>query len=320
MNVTKQLKALTNIWTGDVECKHGKLKMTGIKGSIRWWYEALLRGLDIYACDGGKGCKFNAESFQKRKNLNAELQEICPACELFGCTGWSAKFNLRITDRRRNGTAVRGDSQIKKGETFILEFVERKEMSTIEKDLLAATMHLIVEYGAIGGKTVYKPSDENDRKDQQHHKDLGLIAYCNHANNKQVKLLTVKPASLAMSMNGYEWASLNNMWFVDGKYLTRQDMNNSSFNKIIGRPEPKNKSKNGDSWIAGSQGVSKKVFSFKSPARTFGFVEKSDSASFDAIKTALQGVWGANGWSFIEGTDILNKLFDNTLRTDGGGK
>ena len=28
-----------------------KLRLTGIKGSIRWWYEVLVRGLGFYVCD-----------------------------------------------------------------------------------------------------------------------------------------------------------------------------------------------------------------------------------------------------------------------------
>ena len=41
-----KLRALTDIWTGGVDHRNGdKLHLSGIKGSIRWWYETLVRGL-----------------------------------------------------------------------------------------------------------------------------------------------------------------------------------------------------------------------------------------------------------------------------------
>ncbi|GFP33568.1 CRISPR-associated protein Cmr1 [Candidatus Hakubella thermalkaliphila] len=68
-----KLKTLTPIWTGNVEMKCDRLHETGLIGSIRWWYEALVRGIECYDCDprGGEGCQFNTKSFQKYKNLEA---------------------------------------------------------------------------------------------------------------------------------------------------------------------------------------------------------------------------------------------------------
>jgi CRISPR-associated protein Cmr1 len=79
---------------------------------MRWWYEAIVRGMGGYACDptSGKSCKFNAEAYNKeyRRLLEANeskelaskhalevgLKEVCPACRLFGCTGWKRRFKL----------------------------------------------------------------------------------------------------------------------------------------------------------------------------------------------------------------------------------
>ncbi len=101
------LKALTPIWTGDIQGKNNKLQMTGIKGSIRWWYEALIRSFDCYACDPSSGEHILESSDQKHlMNVSPEevyefvSKKICPACFLFGCTGWRGKFNLQI---KRNG-------------------------------------------------------------------------------------------------------------------------------------------------------------------------------------------------------------------------
>lgn len=48
---TVKIKPLTPLWTGDAERKSGTLRETGIIGSLRWWYEALIRGLGGTACD-----------------------------------------------------------------------------------------------------------------------------------------------------------------------------------------------------------------------------------------------------------------------------
>jgi CRISPR-associated protein Cmr1 len=96
----------------------------------------------------------------------------------------------------------------------------------------------------------------------------------------------------------FAWASLENFWCVNGKYLARQDANSSSFNTVIGRPEHKQQSSQNDSWIAGRrpnrekeiEPESKKVFSFKDPARTFGFVEKADSEHWNKIKNSLMNL------------------------------
>lgn len=39
--LTVEIRALTPIWTGDVDKRNSRLRETGIIGSLRWWYEAL---------------------------------------------------------------------------------------------------------------------------------------------------------------------------------------------------------------------------------------------------------------------------------------
>jgi CRISPR-associated protein Cmr1 len=62
-------------------------------------------------------------------------------------------------------------------------------------------------------------------------------------------------------------------------------------------------------WLAGSQQESKKVFSFKNPARTFGFV-KPGLIDFNAMEQRLTNAWGQNGWDFLTGDKIIDQLFD----------
>lgn len=100
-----KIKTLTPIWTGGVNGECDILHETGIIGSMRWWYEAIMRGLGGYACDPTKeSCKFDTKSYEKalregkciENALEAGLKEVCPACYLFGCTGWKRRFQLQI--------------------------------------------------------------------------------------------------------------------------------------------------------------------------------------------------------------------------------
>ena len=108
---------------------------------------------------------------------------------------------------------------------------------------------------------------------------------------------------------------MQHFWCVNGKYLRREDDEKSTFNRVLGRQEAKNQgqqlaNRNDETarWLAGSQQESKKVFSFKSPARTFGFV-KPGLIDFNAVKQRLTNAWGQNGWDFLAGDKIIDQLF-----------
>lgn len=85
------LKTLTPIWTGGVETgKMERIHETGLIGSLRWWYEAIVRGLGGEACDPTKhSCLYDPE-----KPNNG----LCDACHLFGATGWRRRFRLGVDD------------------------------------------------------------------------------------------------------------------------------------------------------------------------------------------------------------------------------
>lgn len=326
-----KFRALTDIWTGDTRGKPDRLIPTGIMGSLRWWFEVLVRGL------GGKACDPTAKGVRcPQDNKNAESGPRCVVCELFGCTGWARKFRLMILDEQ--GEVIR--NQIKAGQTFTLRFIPLRYISNKEWCLLDATLRLIADYGAIGGKTVFKPSDEPGRGQVLHHRDFGLIRLEEPPND--LPTCTRKQAEHYVQQgnwrknilpkykdNGdeydYSWASLKNFWCVKGRYLARRDYDTSSYNFVIGRPEPKNQASQGDSWLAGRQQESKKVFSFKEPSearRTFGFVQSED---FSSILDKLQKLRDGNGnernpdpvWQdfdpdsdFLKGKeDILDQLF-----------
>ena len=89
--LTLTLKTLTPLWTGGVETgKMERIHETGIIGSLRWWYEAIVRSLGGHACDPTThACIYDTD---KPKN------GLCDVCQLFGATGWRRRFRLAIVD------------------------------------------------------------------------------------------------------------------------------------------------------------------------------------------------------------------------------
>ncbi|HRJ41873.1 MAG: type III-B CRISPR module RAMP protein Cmr1 [Caldilineaceae bacterium] len=85
------LKTLTPLWTGGVETgRMDRVHETGILGSLRWWYEVVVRGLGGSACDPtGHSCLYDPDK---------PNQGICDVCRLFGATGWRRRFRLAIND------------------------------------------------------------------------------------------------------------------------------------------------------------------------------------------------------------------------------
>lgn len=85
-----KLKTLTPIWTGDIDRNSSKLKESSAIGSLRWWCEGIVRGMGGYACtaiqNGSQPCLVGPET--------KAPDDLCPACQLFGCTGWARRFRL----------------------------------------------------------------------------------------------------------------------------------------------------------------------------------------------------------------------------------
>jgi len=78
----------TPIWTGDIDLESNLLHFTGIIGSLRWWTEAILRGMNKFACDpvGDERCPKEDKEMQ-----------YCLACLIFGATGIRRLFRLEIS-------------------------------------------------------------------------------------------------------------------------------------------------------------------------------------------------------------------------------
>lgn len=89
--LTVTLETVTPIWTGGVDPKTcERIHVTGIIGSLRWWYEVVVRGLGGSACDPSQH-----ECLYDTKKPNDGL---CDTCRIFGATGWRRRFRIMIKD------------------------------------------------------------------------------------------------------------------------------------------------------------------------------------------------------------------------------
>lgn len=177
------VRTLTPLWTGDVDRDSPTLRETGLVGSLRWWYEGLHRGLGNDICEPveGQGCQYDAEK---------GTQSVCPACQLFGCTGWARRFRLSASDAKplplffvSNSRMVnltgnwlirvfdgrkdtRTDPQGRRQPTFsfdnlslwseglTLSFIPlHADTARNDSALLAYVLHLLCTYGGLGAKT-----------------------------------------------------------------------------------------------------------------------------------------------------------------------
>jgi CRISPR type III-B/RAMP module RAMP protein Cmr1 len=152
--ITFKIKTLTPLWTGGSDGKMHRVHETGIIGSIRWWYEVLVRALGGSACDPSS------------KEKKCEADNHCDVCELFGCTGWGRKFRLEIIndinehkllnqvsiDTRKNKKYKRFSSGFTMKDLQV-KIVPLRNISDKEWFLLRETLTLISNYGALGGRT-----------------------------------------------------------------------------------------------------------------------------------------------------------------------
>jgi CRISPR-associated protein Cmr1 len=138
-----KIKLLTPLWTGGVE-KMDRVHETSIIGSLRWWYESIIRGLGHTVCN------------PMEEPCNAE--NPCPACKLFGCTGLKRKFSLFITsngDIQDNAINIRPYGR-KRGWYLPIGFtgdITLNLYSTEDMTHIISLIHWLSEWGALGAKS-----------------------------------------------------------------------------------------------------------------------------------------------------------------------
>lgn len=289
-----ELQTLTPLWTGGVDQTCDRLHETGLIGSLRWWYEALVRGLGGYACD---------PTSEDRCPDNDGKH--CVACELFGCTGWSRKFRLRVLDKEGN---LITDSLKQKGMFFRLQFVELKPILSVERQLLELAVEIAANYGAFGGKTTLKPQNKPRVGD-----DYGVVRFIGQSGVPKLA-----PKAIREYLHLSKWRPVKTdlpdlrwFFFLKGKYLNRQQINNiiglsPDGKRIIGHEEYQEflRGRRGD---AENPAVSKKLFSFRADkGRVWGYARDRDMR--DKIIERLRKELGEETFVIETGEEVLNVL------------
>lgn len=162
------LKTLTPLWTGGVDQTSDRLHETGLIGSLRWWYEALVRGLGGYACDPtGEDRKARCE-YDPKKPAPPE-EQLCAACYLFGCTGWGRLFRLQIVEESIRNNPLHFYTTLSDNRSWLrrifmidnttvpfgkfrLDFVSRGQDEEYAFSQLAWTLEFSANKGGLGAK------------------------------------------------------------------------------------------------------------------------------------------------------------------------
>lgn len=293
---------------------------------MRWWYEAIARGMGGYACDptSDTSCKFNAEAYNEEYKrrlksneskelaskyaLEAGLNEVCPACRLFGCTGWKRRFKL--VANKFDGTFNQGMNDGYTG-IFEIDFHEIFPISDNEKWLLFQTLQIIEKYGAFGGRTTRKPQKSAVGKDYGLIKIKSLNAdWVSRSDyNETQKWITTLTKNCG-KVNNKNLFDFRYYWVVKGEYLNRTMMN-----AIFGLDDKGNVTIQGDEFLdflrgnrasGVKRGSSKKIFSFKTGNKVFGYVRNEQE--LDIIKRKLQTKIKQGTKYIITGNDILQNI------------
>jgi CRISPR-associated protein Cmr1 len=158
--IVAKIQPLTPVWTGDAARQGDRVRETGILGSFRWWYEAIIRGLGLYACDPSSGSCIHEDK--------QGVSRICLACQLFGCTGYARKFRIVINGdsgagqlkevKLRNPTVGnhrgwRIPSRVPGALTVTFSPIRPGALGAFEKAALYHVLGLIEKWGALGAKT-----------------------------------------------------------------------------------------------------------------------------------------------------------------------
>lgn len=97
------LETLTPMWTGGVNQQSERLHLTGLMGSLRWWYEVMVRGMGGFVCELASSTSSDASSNSKCLYNSAKpetFQNLCDVCRIFGTTGWARRFRMIMLNEK----------------------------------------------------------------------------------------------------------------------------------------------------------------------------------------------------------------------------
>ncbi len=195
--LTVKIRTRTPLWTGGVDSgTMDRIHETGLIGSLRWWYEAIVRGLGGWACDPSEHtCSFDVDKYRKSaaSDERQRLRDagLCDVCQVFGTTGWQRRFRLEVRplegefdvtegmfpsgrvhfDKKKNsyrtgGWLLRGGYH---GE-MELKFIGNKEVLWCE---ILPVLLFAEKWGALGAKTSLGYGVFEILSINGHHKEAG---------------------------------------------------------------------------------------------------------------------------------------------------
>ena len=106
-----KIQTLTPLWTSGIGGTCDRIHETSIIGSLRWWYEAIVRGLGGSACDPSQHkCRFDADKYRK-STATDEPQRLleaglCDVCQVFGATGWRRRFRVNVVENSISDASI----------------------------------------------------------------------------------------------------------------------------------------------------------------------------------------------------------------------
>ncbi|MFC1523717.1 type III-B CRISPR module RAMP protein Cmr1 [Thermodesulfobacteriota bacterium] len=346
MRYQLELTPISLIWTGDYKKGNSRFLLTGLKGSLRWWYETLVRGLGGYACDPSDGgCELNFTNDEER-NFSAKQilpehkaamlkAKICPACYLFGCTGWKSRFGLN-PPVDENSTTMTG--QLQQEALYTLKIVERLgyPLEAQEITLLKVLFSFISDHGSICAKNTLIPSEETGHPTE----DKNLYGYQNGSRHGNFGLCTIAlqndsgiPSCHSSEISDFvasftknnasdnleEWPNFKNVWYASQliNRLQLRDMVNrppDKSNNYKKRPAYDTPATLTDKWHGGEQMKSKKIFAFHAAddmptgaqPRSWGYVKSNNDGR---VWLVSKWCWGANnlkwGLGYLQSKGVL---------------
>ena len=333
MNV--KVRTLTPIWTGDVDSKSNSIRSTGIIGSLRWWTEAILRGMGKFACDPTEDGRCPDSEPNKTK--------YCPACLIFGATGIRRLFRLEISggtkvfDGRPINIKPKGRNKgwfLGSGVVGEIDFKIVPLDKDFDSNLVLFPLAIAAKWGGIGAKTqhgygVVELENIDDLKFENFQNALNRIVSSERLNNlgiqeregkkeKNDALPNIKEmffAKVNFKVEKYDW------WKeVDGINSDKNDPRIIKWvktNSVPISPAIKNWLRFGDGkklWQTGDSNNDREIENW-----LFGKINQDKSASKINISCAYKigdNTWEFRIWGWIP-KDGLPKGFDrnNFLET-----
>ena len=138
------IEPLTPLWTGNAKQRCDRVHESGIIGSLRYWYESIVRGLGYYACDPTFRKKPNEPCLYDGKK---GLGNICRVCQVFGCSGYARDFTLHV-----EGDKPGPDGQSKRSKMVFLP-TRPAGFNPMTAPALLTTLRFIEHYAALGART-----------------------------------------------------------------------------------------------------------------------------------------------------------------------